>query len=230
LTPGAITVSSWLVQDRDVDPAAQVGGQSECLGVVAGVDAPRCHLARFAQCHDRHDVDDADVLQVVLVGIVQDGADGRLGPAHHALHSVGRPEEVRPVYRVATARSDQHVLEAVGHPGHFVRHNLSDGEDGVVAPLDEAPVDFDRDLEVRHTLAEHPPGCLMNEPGRHCAEPDQILPPIVLLEAARRDVGSEHAAKLGGGHGGMRAERRHDIARGAAADLLAEQLREQSRA
>ena len=43
--------------------------------------------------HGEH-VDQRQLAAELLLGIVQDAAERRIGPAHHAFHAVGRADEV----------------------------------------------------------------------------------------------------------------------------------------
>ena len=52
------------------------------------------HFFVVAWADDRQSKDHRQVVAEMIVGVVQDAADGRVGPAHHPLHAIGGGDEV----------------------------------------------------------------------------------------------------------------------------------------
>ena len=141
----------------------------------------------------------------VVLGVVEDAAQGRVGPAHHPFHAVGGADEVALVDARRPAGADEQVLVVVGHADHFVRHDLADREDQVVAALPHQPVEL-----RRPRLAVDALGGLGDELGRHLADGDHVVAPVVDAEQPLGHAG-KHAVQLPVGHGDVRAQGRHDV-------------------
>ncbi len=158
----------------------------------------------------------------MVLGVVQDAAQGRVGPAHHALHAVGRADEVAFVDALHAAAADEDVLVVVGHAHHFVRHDLADREHQVVAAFPDQPIELGRPRAGPQALRR-----LAHEIGRDLADGNHAVSPVVLADQAAGQAG-EHPLELPIGHGGVRAQGRHDVAQ-PAAEILVGQARQQPR-
>ena len=142
----------------------------------------------------------------MVLGVVQDAAERRVGPAHHPFHAVGRADEVALVDAPRPAAADEEVLVVVGHAHHLVRHDLADREHQVVAAFPDQPIELGRPGAGPEAL-----GRLANEIGRDLADGDHVVSPVVLADQAAGQAG-EHPLDLPIGHGGVRAQGRHDVA------------------
>ena len=101
----------------------------------------------FAGCcgpdHGEHE-DDVEVTAETPQGLVEQPAGGRVGPAHHLLHAVGRADEMALVDAGLPAAADEEVLGMVGHAGDFVRHHLADRKNEVVTAFPDQLVELGR--------------------------------------------------------------------------------------
>ena len=155
-----------------------------------------------------------------LDGVVEEAAHGRLDAAHHALHAVGRAQEVRLVDDVRAAGADDDVLGVIGHAHHFVRHDLADRKDEII-PGEQELVHLDA-----HAVIHQPAGPLLNQLAGHLADLPDAVAPIMHLEPCQRDALAEHHAQLRLGHRRVRAERGHDVHLGLGREQLVEQARQ----
>ena len=178
------------VHHHEVDLEAERGGEFKALGVVADVQAANDEFACGVLAYDRLDVDDGHVFGEVVAGVVQHAANGRVGAAHHALHAVDGAEEVAAMDADGAAGADEDVLVVVGHADDFVRDDLADGEDEVVAAVAEELVDLGGPGVVELALAD-----LVHEAAGDFAEGDDVVAPVVDAEEAARSR-AEHGGDL----------------------------------
>ena len=99
-------------------------------------------------------------------------------------------------------------------PIDLVRHDLADREDQVVPAFPHQPV------ELRGPrLAVDAFGGLGHELGRHLADRDHVVAPVVDAEQPLGHAG-KHAVQLPVGHGDVRAQGRHDVGQPVAEILV----------
>ena len=143
-------------------------------------------------------------------GIFQHVAHRALGPAHYALHPVGRTDEMALVDAGAAAHAHEYVLGVVGHADHLVGHDLPDGEDQVEGRVEQEFVDLGRPADsspsLRRPRGHRKPG----PPHRH-----HVVAPVVDAELSVGHV-AEHRPDLLRAHRGMGAEGRHHVGEGVA--------------
>ena len=172
------------------------------------MNRPRHGQARpiLARADDRQHEDHRQLAAEMLLGVVEDAPQGRVGPAHHPFHAVGGADEVALVDARRPAGADEQVLVVVGHADHFVRHDLADREDQIVPAFPHQPVQLHGPR-----LAPDALGGLGHELGRDLADRDHVVAPVVDAEQPLGHAG-EHAIQLPLGHGGVRAQGRHNVA------------------
>src|SRR5216684_6913046 len=174
----------------------------KALVVVAYEESTNCQSTVLVSPHDRQDVNDGQVLDELLRSIIQDSPDGIVRPSHNPFHSVYRPEEMAPVDAVRSAGAYKNILVVIRHPDHFMRNNLSDGEDQIESAFNQHPVDLHRPGVVQLAFR-----LLAHILGGHFSQRDDILSPVVRVEQIER-YAAEHFGDLAPRHGSMRAERR----------------------
>ena len=157
----------------------------------------------------REGKEDRTVLQKVFHPVVEEPADRRVVPAHHALHAADRADHVAFVDHLAAAHAHEEVFRVVGHADDLVGHHLSRSDDEVVAPVHDAAVDLRAD-----GLGPEAPGDLTDEVRRDLAQLDHVVTPVVHEEALVRNV-PEHGVELAVRHGLVGAESGQDIHLGA---------------
>ena len=104
------------------------------------------------------------------------------------------------------AAADEDVLVVIGHAHHFVRHDLADRKHEVVAAFPDQAIELGRPGAGPDALRR-----LANELRRDLADGDHAAAPVVLADQAAGQAG-EHPLDLPIGHGGVRAQGRHDVA------------------
>src|SRR5207249_4880529 len=147
---------------------------AEAGDVVPRIEAARDDAAVRDALADGQQIHDRQVAGEPLGRVAEDGADGRVGPAHDALDPVDRAEPVRAIDEVAAAGADKDVLAVIGDADHLVRHELTDREDRVPAFLNEEAIDLDAHREI-----ELPLGDLADQRRGDLAERDDALAPVV---------------------------------------------------
>ena len=114
----------------------------KALDVAADIQPANGQAAVVARSDHGEHVDQWQLGAELVLGVVQDAAQGRVGPAHHPFHAVGRADEVAFVDAPHPAAADENVFVVVGHAHHFVRHDLADREHQVVAAFPDQPIEL----------------------------------------------------------------------------------------
>ena len=103
---------------------------------------------------DGQDEQNRAVAQEMFHAVVEDLPHGRMVFSHHALHAVNCADHVRFVDHIAAAHADEQVLRVVRHANDLVRHDLTGGNDEVVAFVHHAAVDLYADGLVPEPLCD----------------------------------------------------------------------------
>ena len=194
-----------LVEHREVHFHRELRGRMETLDVAADVQPSYGQAAVVAWPDHGQHVDQRQLAAEMVLGIVQDAAERRVGPAHHPFHAVGRADEVALVDAPGPARADEDVLIVVGHARHFVRHDLADREHEVVAAFPDQPIELGRPR-----TGPDPFRRVANKIGWDLANRNHVVPPVMLTDQPAGQ-GGEHPLELPVGHGDMRTQGRHDV-------------------
>ncbi len=192
---------------------AQRRRELEALGIVADEEAANDEFARVVLADHGLYVDDRQILGEVIAGVVQHAAHGRVGAAHHAFHTVDGAEEVAAVNADGATGADEDVLVVVRHANDFMRNDLSDRKNQVVATVAEELVDLGRPGEVEFAFAD-----FVDEAAGDFAEGDDVVAPVVDAEE-RAWGGSVHGRYLFVCHGLVSAEGGEDIGEAVAVVL-----------
>ena len=133
------------------------------------------------------------------------------------LHSADRTEHVGLVDHLSPACSYEDILGIICHSHHFVRHDLADRKDHIVAAVHQKMVHFNVDLLREQTFAD-----LRAHFRRHIAENDRVCLPVMDKDPVSRHCVAKELVHLLLAHWHVRAERRHDIHLNAAFIFLLE--------
>src|SRR5690606_13115542 len=123
---------------------------------------------------DGEHIHQGNAAEEMFLRIVKHPAHGSMVAPHYPLYPVEGTEHMGLVYHAAAAASDEYVLAVIGHPHHFMRHDLAYRNDQVVCPVHYALVHFHV-----HRVRNQPVGNLRHIFCRDLADPDHILPPVV---------------------------------------------------
>ena len=141
----------------------------------------------------------------MLHAVVEDLPHGRMVFSHHALHAVDRADHVRFVYHIAATHADEQVLRVVCHADDLVRHDLTGGNDEVVAFVHHAAIDLHADRLMPETLCD-----FFQIACRDFTDLHHVMPPVVDDHIFIGDA-FEHDFPLRLGHRLVRAEGGHNI-------------------
>ena len=94
--------------------------------------------------------------------------------SHHALHAVDRADHVGLVDHVAAADADKEVFRVVRHADDLVRHDLTRGNDEVVALVHHTAVNFHADRVMPEAFRD-----FFQIRSRNLADLDHIVPPVM---------------------------------------------------
>ena len=114
------------VELGEVDLHGESGGRLKGVLSGADVESARGEGAVGAGADYGLHVDDGQVLAVEAFRFVENAAERGVGFAHHTLHAISGADEVGFVDAFLTAGADKEILVSVGHPDHFVGHDLAD--------------------------------------------------------------------------------------------------------
>ncbi len=162
--------------------------------------------------------DSAAVFEKAIEASVEQLSDGRVDPAQRLLDPVDGTQEVTALNRLAAAEPDRDVLRIAAEPRHFVRHDLSDGDDEIVRAVDERSVDRKRQCEPERS-ADH----LIDLVRGKLTDRRHVVAPPVVEQPRGVDRVAEHQPALGRPERPVRTERRHHV---DLLDLILEQQRE----
>ena len=194
-----------LVEHLKIHLQGQRGGLFKAGGVIAHKQATHGEPAVFAPANHRVNIDDGEMLGEVFGGVIQDAADRRVRPAHHAFHAIGRADVMALVDAFHAAGAYKDVLVVVGHADDFMRHHLADGENEVVPAGGN---------EIRHLRRpgklDGTTGNFAHKRGRHFADRGDASAPVMNAEQTLGHTG-EHFRNLRTGHRRVRAQRGQDI-------------------
>ena len=177
-----------------------------CQAASALADEQTVHDAlALRRSADGQDEQNRAVAQEMFHAVVEDLPHGRMVFSHHALHAVNCAYHVRFVDHIAAADADKQVLRVVRHANDLVRHDLTGGNDEVIAFVHHAAIDLHADRLMPEAICD-----FFQIACRYFADFDHIMPPVMDDHAF---IGNalEHDLPLLFGHRLMRAECRHDI-------------------
>ena len=164
------------------------------------------HDALALRCGaDSQDEQDRTLVQEVFHAVVEDLPHGRMVFSHHTFHTVDRADHVALVDHVAAADADEQVLGVIRHADDLVRHDLTGGNDEVVALIHHAAIDLHADWFMPETF-----GDFFQIVCRYFADLDHIMPPVMDDHAF---IGNalEHDLPLLFGHRLVCAKGRHNV-------------------
>ena len=125
--------------------------------------------------------------------------------SHHAFHAVYCADHVRLVYHIAAADADKEVFGVVRHADDLVRHDLTGGNDEVIAFVHHTAIDLHADRFMPEAICD-----FFQIACRYFADFDHIMPPVMDDHAFIRNA-LEHDLPLHFGDWFVRAEGGHDI-------------------
>jgi len=169
-----------LVEHLEVDLPRERGGAVEHLGIVADVQSAHLQPALGVASDHRVDIDDGQVLREMLAGVIQDAADRRVGPPHHAFHAIGGADKMAAVDAVRSPRANEEVFVVVRHADDLVRHDLADGQDEVVAASRNQVGELNRPREIHRSFRN-----LADKRRGHLAQRRNTGAPVVDAEQPR---------------------------------------------
>ena len=104
---------------------------------IADVQSAHYLFAAVQRFDNRQYIHQRQVRAETILRFVQNAAQRRIAAAHRPLHAVERAQIMTLVDPLSTARADEYIFGVVRHANYFVRDNLAERQDQIVATFDQ---------------------------------------------------------------------------------------------